>query len=191
MVKPRTVAELDLEAFRRLHNRYVDRDESLKTVRDWYREHPELLLGAYDDGDLVGHALGRPRSEETVELSGISVAPTHRRRGIGSALLSAFEDRAAAQGFRRVELGSAGGYVDEFYLEHGYTPESVLVRLDPDEAPDGPDRGYEIADERVEDGTLKLYVPVEELGSPSVEAVRRAFDDPEAIYIMAKRIGSP
>lgn len=191
MVELRTVAESDLEAFRRFHNRYVDRDEPLETVREWYHERPALLLGAYEGDELVGHCLGRPRGDDTVELSGIGVAPSRRRRGIGSALLSAFEDRAASLGFRRVELGSAGDGVDEFYLEHGYSPVSVLVRYGSDEVPpDYREQGYAICDERTDGDTRKVYVAVDAFGSPSVEEVRRAFDDPDAIYIMAKAIGS-
>lgn len=73
MVDIRTVRESDLADFRRLHNTYVDRDESLDTVRDRYQDTPGLLLGACDDGTLVGHCLGQPRSADEVELAGIAV----------------------------------------------------------------------------------------------------------------------
>ncbi len=189
MVEVRSIRESDLPAFRRLHNRYVDRDESLDTVREWYAESPEFLLGAYDGEALVGHALGRPRSAERLELAGISVEESHRRQGIGSALLDAVEDRAVAHGFERVSLGSAGGYVDEFYAANGYRPESVLVRLDADSAM--PETVHEVVAVRTEDGTRKLYVAPGNGGPDHLDAVRGAFDDPEAIYIMAKDLDGP
>ncbi|PSQ19088.1 hypothetical protein BRD00_02245 [Halobacteriales archaeon QS_8_69_26] len=144
----RPVDEADLDEFRRLHNRYVDRDESPGTVRGWYEDHPELLVGAYRDGDLVGHCLGQPGDDGVVELAGIAVENDHQRRGIGTGLLAEFEARAATLGFSRVTLGSAGGYVDRFYRENGYDPESILVRLPPEDVPENyRDLGYEIGKE--------------------------------------------
>lgn len=101
-----------------------------------------------------------------------------RREGIGSALLGAFEGRATILGFERVSLGSAGGYV-----ENGYSPESVLVRLDADEAL--PETAHEVIDGQVEDATRKRYVAPGDGGSAHLDAVRQAFSDSEAIYIMA------
>lgn len=186
MVEIRPVENSDLPPFRRLHNRYVDRDESLDTVREWHDEHPNLLVGAYVDGELVGHALGRPHDDEAVELAGLSVAESYRRQGVGSELLDAFEKHAADAGFDRVTLGSAGGYVDEFYVENSYEPESVLVRLDADEPRS--ETALEVIDERVEGDTRKLYVDPGEGDATHLDAVRGAFDDPEAIYVFAKAL---
>lgn len=192
MTRIRSVPESDLDDFRYLHDRYVDREESIETVRDWYRERSELFVGAYRNGDLVGHCLGLPRSAASVELCGIGVAPPHRRRGIGTELLTAFEDRVASLEFERVTLGSAGGYVDEFYVRNGYSPESVLVRLDPDDSPDASRASeYEIVSSTIDDGVKKLYVAVDRFDPAFLAEVRDAFDDPEAIYVMDKRLDSP
>lgn len=134
MVIIRTIEERDLPTFGDLHNGYLNREESIDTVRDWFRTNPELCFGAVEDGALIGHCLGRPRSDCKIELVGIVVKQAHQCGGIGSALLDEFEERAAEQGFERVEIGSAGGYVDDFYHDRGYEPESALVRLDPDES---------------------------------------------------------
>jgi len=189
MVEIRTVRESELDAFRRLHEVYVDRDESVETLRDRHRARPELFVAAYDDGELVGGCLGDPRSDETVELAGIAVERSHQCRGIGAALLSTFEDRAASLGFRRITLGSAGGYVDEFYVENGYRPDSVLVRLDAADTPENDRiRGYEIVDERTDGPTRKLYVNVDRFDPAFLDEVRDAFDDPDAVYVMSKTL---
>lgn len=189
MVGIRSVPESDVAAVRRLHNQYTASDESVETVRRWYRARPELFVGAYDCEELVGYCLGGERTVERVELEGIGVARSHRRRGVGTQLLGAFEERAAALGFERVGLGSAGGYVDEFYHGNGYSPESVLVRLDSgDEPPDCRSVGYEVVDETVTDGVRKLYVDVDEFDPAFVEAVGEAFGDPDAIYVVSKEL---
>lgn len=191
MVVIRSVHESDLDDFLDLHNTYVDRDESIEAIRDRYQAPPDLFLGAYDNRELVGHCLGRPRSDRAVELEGIAVKPSHQQRGIGLELLEQFEDRVAALGYRRISLGSAGGYVDEFYIENGYSPESVLIRC---EDVDGSERdrtlGYEISAERIDEGTRKLYVEAGEFDPGYLRAVREDFDAQEAIYSMTKEIAS-
>lgn len=192
MVTIRTIDERDLPAFRALHNTYVDREEPLDTVRDWFRTDPELCIGAFEDGTLVGHCLGRPRSDRTVELAGIAVKQSRQGRGIGSALLAAFEDRAADLGFERIEVGSAGGYVDDFYHDRGYDPESALVRQDPDESiPAERSTAYDVLRERTEDGRRRVYVDVNGLDDPPIEEIQAAFGDSEAIYIMTKALDQP
>lgn len=124
-----------------------------------------------------------------MELAGIGVEPDYRRRGVGSALLSAFGDRVNSLGNRRISVGSAGGYVDEFYVANGYAPDSVLVRLDPEDVPENHrTMGYKIVEEQFTNGTKKLYVAVHEYDPELVQKIREAFDDPGAIYIMAKGI---
>jgi GNAT superfamily N-acetyltransferase len=203
MVAIRRVDRSDLPTLRRLHNRYTDSDVSLSEIEDLSEENPELLLGAYDEGDsdgeendgeatreveddrLVGYALGLDGPQPGVQLGGIAVRDTHQNHGIGSDLLAAFEKRAADLGFERASLGSAGGYVDAFYVNRGYRPSHV--RVAPDDPPENyRDLGYEIADETVEDESVVLSVAVDGYEPSLLEEVREAFGDPEAIYIMEK-----
>ena len=187
MVKVYQIPKSDVEA---VHQMRTDRigEISLETVQEWYDENAELFVAAYDGGDIVGICIGRDGPHEGVELNAIGVAESHMRRGIGSAMLDALEERAASLGYDRIGLGSAGGYVDEFYLANGYEPANVLVRLDSEDVPaDYRELGYEILDERIDDGIRKLYVGVDGHDSAFVEGVRETFDDPEAIYIMEKR----
>ena len=96
MIEVATVEATALDRFRELHNRYVDRDESIATVRKWHEDHPRLLVGAFDGDELVGHALGLAPDGDggAVELAGLSVVESHRRRGIGSRLVAAIEHPA-------------------------------------------------------------------------------------------------
>ena len=72
---------------------------------------------------------------------------------------------------------------------HGFTPKSILVRLEPERAPDDHDRfEFDVVDERLEDGVKNLYVAAEEVDSNVISEVRGTFGDPSAVYIMEKRV---
>jgi ribosomal protein S18 acetylase RimI-like enzyme len=125
-----------------------------------------------------------------VELVGIGVDPDRRGRGIGSSLLQRFETEAKALGVEEITVGSAGGDVDRFYVNHGYSPESILVRATPETHPsDVGDLGYEVVEERRQrDGSVKFYLAVEDRDPSELQTVRDRFGDGEAIYIMQKTI---
>jgi ribosomal protein S18 acetylase RimI-like enzyme len=62
---------------------------------------------AVEDGQVVGWCDVVPKTRAALRHSGIlgmGVAATHRSRGIGSALLQATIEGAAARGIRRIEL---------------------------------------------------------------------------------------
>jgi DNA-binding transcriptional MerR regulator/GNAT superfamily N-acetyltransferase len=83
-----------------------------------YPSEHELLLVAEEDGSVVGAAMGFMSSGPDVTLRILAVAAGRRRRGIGRALLRAFEANALRLGATRISLGAdaeAG-----FYIRHGY-----------------------------------------------------------------------
>jgi protein phosphatase len=78
----------------------------------------ELLLVAEESGSVAGAAMGFASCGAGVTLRILAVAPDRRRRGVGRALLRAFEASALRLGAARISLGAdaeAG-----FYIRHGY-----------------------------------------------------------------------
>jgi DNA-binding transcriptional MerR regulator len=77
-----------------------------------------LLLVAEENGSVAGTAMGFASGGPEVTLRVLAVAAGRRRRGIGRALLRAFEAGALRLGAARISLGAdaeAG-----FYVRHGY-----------------------------------------------------------------------
>jgi len=73
--------ELDqVENFRDVEPSWQNSDAAIRRARD-----PRLLLGAFDGDLLAGYAVVFPRTHDLAQLA---VRRTHRRRGIGSALLA-------------------------------------------------------------------------------------------------------
>jgi len=86
---------------------------------------------AVDDGRVVGWCDVNPKTHETLRHSGVlgmGVAASHRGRGVGSALLRATLDTAAARGITRVELVVRADNVAalRLYQRHGFELEGRL-----------------------------------------------------------------
>ena len=78
-------------------------------------------LVAEVDGVVVGHAVASAAGDDA-ELQRIAVAPPHRRRGLAGELLSAVEQRAAADGATRLllEVREDNTTAAAFYESRGF-----------------------------------------------------------------------
>jgi ribosomal protein S18 acetylase RimI-like enzyme len=91
------------------------------------------LLVAQADGDVVGFVMvtiegGRYEEDGTTGLvENLYVAPDARRNGVGSALLTAAEERLADAGATVISIEAMAGNdgARAFYASHGYDPHRV------------------------------------------------------------------
>lgn len=188
MTSIRRVKDDEVALARELHNRFTAQDKSMARVRSWYEAVPDLFLFAVEGDEVVGVCTGRPSGERDVSLAGIGLEPDRRGEGIGTRLLERFEDNARAIGVERISVASAGGRVDDFYVDNGFRPEKILV-MNPAAGPaDYADVDFDVEWDRNEDGSRKCYVDVTEHDPAVLEAVRNEFGDDHAIYIMAKEL---
>lgn len=188
MVRIRRVQAEEVALARELHNRFTAQDKSMKMVRSWYEAVPELFLFVVDGDEVLGVTTGRPRGDREASLAGIGLEPDRRGEGLGTRLLDRFEDNASECGLDRLSVASAGGRVDSFYIDNGYSPTKILV-MDPDGGPENyADTDFDIEWDTNEDGSRKCYVDVREYDPAFLETVRDEFGDDHAIYIMVKEI---
>ncbi|WP_338703137.1 GNAT family N-acetyltransferase [Streptomyces sp. Q6] len=124
---------------------------------DRRKHHAEVLadclrLGAYDGDELVGFAAAHPFSLSVPGgadlpcpgLTFVSVAPTHRRRGVLSSMISALLDRCTQRGAPLVSLWASEAAI---YGRFGFGPGTygatveidtrrpLALRVAPDESP--------------------------------------------------------
>jgi len=86
---------------------------------------------AVDDGRVVGWCDVNPKTHESLRHSGalgMGVAASHRRQGLGSALLRATLEAASARGITRVELvvRADNAAAIALYERHGFELEGRL-----------------------------------------------------------------
>ncbi len=97
-----------------------------------FAAHPGLAIALTIDGTVAGVAFGHPDGADGATLEGITVDYAHTAHGLGSLLLARFERAAADAGYRNVNLGSGGGYVEHFYVKNGYQQTEYMIVI-----PDG------------------------------------------------------
>ena len=88
------------------------------------RQHaiaPDLLLGAYDNNELIGVLLGGLETNQVL-IGEFYILPKYQKQGIGRQMLRRIEANILKYGVHRVYLG-ADPAAEIFYLKNDYTPE--------------------------------------------------------------------
>lgn len=118
-------------AFYSLVEEYLP-DSDPTQLAEYAKLFPKAFLVLLQDAEVIGVAFGWHRKLQVSEddsfvLNGIAVRHDRQKNGYGKHLLHAFEQSAKEYGAPAVSLGSAGGYVEKFYIDCGYTPTEYKV----------------------------------------------------------------
>ncbi len=92
------------------------------TAEQLAAETADTHFAAFDDGALVGAVVMTPYNATTVKLRQMAVSPDAQGRGVGAALIQAFEDHARQNGMTAITL-AARVSAQGFYTATGYTAE--------------------------------------------------------------------
>lgn len=111
-----------LSSFQALVTEYLPGSEPDTIIEKFATSNGTILLAVCEES-VLGCVFGWPtkRAGEYL-LDGIAVTFEQWRTGIGSALLKAYEQAVGQKGYQHLSLGSAGGFVEDFYLHNGYQP---------------------------------------------------------------------
>ena len=120
-----------LSGFEEILKEYLP-DSEEKAWKEKATIYPRTFLVILHKKEVVGAAYGWARENEdrnrkTFVLNGIGVKDAYRRSGLGTRLLQAFERAAKEYGAAVISVGSAGGYVEKFYLNNGYQPTEYKI----------------------------------------------------------------
>lgn len=114
--------------------------ESVSEYVEDARAKPTYLAADRLSGEVLGVLLLTEHNPRSVEIHLLAVAPDHHRRGIGRALVTAFEKDMSSQGVEVVQVKTQGpSRFDEdyartlqFYLAMNYVPLEEITGLWPD-----------------------------------------------------------
>ncbi|MEN8181081.1 MAG: GNAT family N-acetyltransferase [Myxococcota bacterium] len=97
-------------------------DEDLRDPGSAYLDPGGEFLVCLRGPELVAMGALRPTSVDSAEIKRMRVAPRLQRRGLGTRILGALEERARSLGFIRLHLDTTVQQTaaQRFYLRHGY-----------------------------------------------------------------------
>ena len=98
---------------------FVDEQGVPEDVERDGKDDEAIHFVAYDGDTPIGVARLRETEDGTAKVERVAVRPARRGEGIGRRLMSAAEDAAASEGYRRVVLHAQASVV-AFYLRLGY-----------------------------------------------------------------------
>lgn len=105
---------------------------SQNKMKEREKIYPKAFTALISGGEVIGICFGWARkhdapSDSSFSLDGIAVKAPFQKKGYGKILLGEFERAAEEYGFDTVSVGSAGGYVEKFYIECGFIPKEYKV----------------------------------------------------------------
>ena len=119
MVTIRDAALTDLAAIAALEVEMYDHPWSRAIINDELRQTNRVYLVVEDDDRIVGFG-GAMFVMEDAHITTLGIAPTHRRRGLGSRLLLTLIERALDHGSRNMTLEVRESNVDAQLLYEGF-----------------------------------------------------------------------
>lgn len=84
------------------------------------KERSDFLVGAFEEGVLIGCCVLTPHNTELIQLRQMAVRQDFQGRGVGAAIVAFAEKTAREKGFHRLMM-HARDVVIPFYEKSGYT----------------------------------------------------------------------
>jgi N-acetylglutamate synthase-like GNAT family acetyltransferase len=175
-VTPETLDEAEQLARSRLD------EDDVARLRPGFESNPRLaVLCRVVDGPIIGVCFGSA-SGDVASIRGIAVAYEWSGQGIGSDLIRYYQEACREAGFDRIVVGSAGGYVEHFYMKNGFKPIEYYIPLNREPTPNDLE-GLDVIRIRHEGEKIKLNIRAEGYDLDRKEELRRRFDASDVAYI--------
>lgn len=126
----------DIPQLAQLYKQFWDEESSVETMRKKYNQFQEngshILLSAVENGELIGSIMGVICGElygdcrPFLVLENLIVDRRYRNQGVGKALTSELEKKAAEKNCTQIILVTETNRIDacRFYESAGYNPDT-------------------------------------------------------------------
>lgn len=121
-----SISDVTIEEFYKLALEYLPYSD-YEIVKKREAEYRQAYMVALLEKKVIGVVFGWPRNlnapeDESFVIDGICIQEPFQKHGYGSLLLQAMEHACLLYGCPSISLGSAGGYVEHYYIKNGYEP---------------------------------------------------------------------
>jgi N-acetylglutamate synthase-like GNAT family acetyltransferase len=89
------------------------------TTEHLEKEKDDILIGAFDDGRILGCCILTPQDSSTIKLRQMAVANKQQHKGIGFSILQFAENLARDKGYKTMTMHARDTAIG-FYQKQGY-----------------------------------------------------------------------
>ena len=179
------IPQQDYSALQSLVAEYLSEGDSILDICEKY---PTTTVGYYFDTCLIGAAYGvASEFNDGFSLDGIAIIHPYNGVGRGGKLLAFFEKRVALLGYASISLGSAGGYVERFYLKNGYRAAELKILVPPGTTwKNHP--AFPVVEVQEQGGYDKLVLAVADYFAMDKQELTRHYGGEESFFVFTKEL---
>jgi hypothetical protein len=150
---------------------------------------PSAITGYYVDEKMIGVCYGFEINYENFALDGIAIIEPYNKSGRGGKLIAFFEQCVSSRGYKFISLGSANGYVERFYIKHGYTPIELKVYVENNEWElKSKNYIYPVTYTQAEGKYIKLVITVVDYYSMNQKEIKEHYNGLKSFFVFKKQI---
>lgn len=126
MTEIRRISENDIEAIASLETEIFPDPWSAKSIKETYDQKHALILGAYQDGNLIGYVIFYYILDEG-EIARIAVSPSHRRQGVADQIFAGLLEFCTQKDIERIllDVRVSNETAIAFYKKSGFAEDGI------------------------------------------------------------------
>lgn len=126
MAEIRKISENDIEAVASMEAAVFPDPWSAKSIKDTYEQTTACILGAYQEGTLIGYVIFYYVLDEG-EIARIAVSPSHRRQGVADQIFAGLLGFCAEKEIERIllDVRISNEPAIAFYRKSGFADDGI------------------------------------------------------------------
>ena len=186
MESVKIIPEQDYDKMKQIVEEYLPGTDDMT---QYIEQFPSTIVGYYIHDELIGVCYGSEFSQNEFSIDGIAIVRPYNGVGRGGKLISLFEQNVSLLGYKKISVGSAGGYVEGFYMKNGYVPVELKMYAKSSEWQDkSQDCLYPIAYTQKEGERLKIVISVVDYDAMKKEEIEKYYNCEDAFFVFVKEL---
>jgi ribosomal-protein-alanine N-acetyltransferase len=126
MAEIKRISENDIDAVAVLESEIFSDSWSAKSIKETYDNKSALILGAYQDEELIGYVIFYYVLDEG-EIARIAVSPSHRRQGVAEQIFAGLLEFCEENNIERIllDVRISNEPAISFYRKSGFADDGI------------------------------------------------------------------